>query len=201
MLTACIRSSARALGAHASRTTLSNARALDVSSHQNRVDRLSQSGRGVAGPREKQAPGVGGKGRVEGHGGGPPSRMPNADAGQVRRHRQHTDRAVRPARPVRITSAVPARSRGSRPGHRRGWLLQVPPRGGAAIRCRSVGRAIALTSSGVTSFRPDSHGQDRRPPGGAVAPRGEGPSCSDGECLVAPTISTIYPRISSATST
>jgi len=58
--------------------------------------------------------------------------------------------AIRPARPVSATSAVPEPRPGCRPTRRRGWRPRARPPCRRAIRCRNVGRAIALTSSGVT---------------------------------------------------
>ena len=59
-------------------------------------------------------------------------------------------------------------------------------------RCRSVGKASALTSSGETYSRPDSQAQARAVRRIAVAPRGDTPICSDGDSRVARTTSTMY---------
>src|SRR5690606_25811573 len=58
-------------------------------------------------------------------------------------------------------------------------------------RWRSVGCARALTSSGVTKLRPDSHAQAREVASSAVAPRGETPSESEGDMRVARHTSTM----------
>ena len=59
------------------------------------------------------------------------------------------------------------------------------------MRWRSVGRARALTSSGVMKERPDSQAQARAVASSAVAPRGETPRDTDGEERVARTRSTM----------
>ncbi len=71
--------------------------------------------------------------------------------------------------------------------------------GRSATRCRRVGRASALTSSGVTKSRPDSHAHALLVASSAVEPRGDTPSCSDGEERVARQTSTTYPSTSGDT--
>src|SRR5699024_5711133 len=66
----------------------------------------------------------------------------------------------------------------------------------SCTRWRRVGWARALTSSGVTYIRPLSQAHAREVASRAVAPRGETPSCSEGEVRVACTISTMYPSTS-----
>ena len=83
-------------------------------------------------------------------------------------------------------------SRAPRPPASTRWIHSS---GRSMILCASAGRAIRLTSSGVTKSRPSSPALARASLSSASVPRGLDPTCTWGLSRVAVTRSTAYSRI------
>ena len=110
----------------------------------------------------------------------PASRRPAARAGRAGEHGTSAARAGQRhgGRPL---SAGRARRRATLSSTPSTVTPSSSASGRSATRWRSVGRASALTSSGVTKSRPRQPGPGPASRSSAVAPRGDTPSASDGD--------------------